>query len=62
MAEIVNLRLRRKQAIREERAKQAAENRARHGQSGAEKSVKALEAVRAGEHLDAHKRERGEER
>jgi len=60
MAEIINLKLKRKIREREAREKQAAESRATHGRSKVERErIEAqLEQNRA--RLDALKRERGE--
>jgi len=47
MAEIVNLRRVKKQRAREAAAQDAAENRVRHGRTGAEKAADRLEQARA---------------
>lgn len=56
-AEIVNLRRARKAKARGEREKQAELNRARFGQTKAERVQERAEAMLAGKRLDAHKRE-----
>jgi hypothetical protein len=53
MAEIVNLKARRKLAARAAKEMQAAENRARFGRAKAEKTLTKAEAVRATRALDA---------
>lgn len=57
MAELINLRLARKARTRSKAAQQAAENRALHGQSLAERRLKEAEAERKARHFDAHRRE-----
>lgn len=57
MAEIVNLRRRRKQAQRAVKDEAAAENRARFGLTKAERQAKTLESRRSGRMLDGHLRE-----
>ena len=54
MVEIVNLRRIRKQRAKAEATAQAAENRALHGRTGAEKALERLERARATTHLDGH--------
>lgn len=56
MGDVINLRLARKARARAEAAKQAAENRARHGRTKAERARDAAEAARAERHLDQHRR------
>ncbi|WP_336977870.1 DUF4169 family protein [Altererythrobacter fulvus] len=58
MAEIVNLRLARKAKQRADKAGTAAANRAKFGQTKAEKSIQRDEAERAGRTLDGAKLER----
>ncbi|KPL67913.1 hypothetical protein SZ64_07145 [Erythrobacter sp. SG61-1L] len=58
MAEIVNLRMARKAKARTGKADQAAANRAKFGQTKAEKSIQRDEAERAGRALDGAKLER----
>lgn len=57
MAEVINLRLARKQRDRAAKAAQAASNRAIHGESKAAKATRQAEADRAARQLDAHQRE-----
>lgn len=57
MAEVINLRLARKARARADAAQQAAQNRALHGQTKAEKTKLAREAERAARQLDGAKRE-----
>lgn len=57
MAEIVNLRTARKRRARAEKADAAAENRARHGVSKAERNGREIETLAARRSLDAHRRE-----
>ena len=55
MAEIVNLRMARKQKARADREKIAAENRAVHGRSKAERLAGKAEQERAAARLDGHR-------
>jgi hypothetical protein len=57
MAEIVNLRQARKRAARAERERVAAENRAVHGRSKAERLSEAAEKRRDAAALDGHRRD-----
>lgn len=57
MAEIVNLRLARKQKARAEKETAAAQNRILHGRTKAEKQRSAIEKERAERHIDGHKRD-----
>lgn len=57
MAEVVNLRQRRKQAERRAKDETAAENRLRFGRTAAERKVQAREGERAASLLDGHKRD-----
>jgi hypothetical protein len=61
MADVINLRQQRKAKARTQKEKQAAENRALHGQTKAEKQKKKREKERAERLLDGHKRETEEE-
>jgi hypothetical protein len=61
MAEIVNLRMARKQKARAGREKDAAENRALHGRSKSERLRERKSAERAETILDGHRRERPED-
>jgi len=58
MAEIVNLRMARKARDRSKKAGQAAENRAKFGQSKAERKARGHEQARDAAMLDNAKRER----
>ncbi|WP_274628378.1 DUF4169 family protein [Arvimicrobium flavum] len=58
MAEIVNLRQARKRKERADRDRVAAENRALHGRSKAERQRDEVAAARAAADLDGHQRER----
>ena len=55
MAEIVNLRRIRKQRAQAEAAATAAQNRALHGRTGAEKALERQERTRATQTLDGHR-------
>lgn len=55
-AEVINLRQIRKQHKRADAAEQAAENRARHGQTKAARKHKELESARAKRELEGHRR------
>lgn len=57
MADIVNLRLVRKQKARREKDQLAAENRALHGRTKAERDKQDAEARKRRETLEAHRRE-----
>ncbi len=57
MAEIVNLRAKRKEVARSAARKQADENAAKHGLTKAEKTLQKARADQARETLDAHKRD-----
>lgn len=57
MAEIINLRTVRKQKARADKEATAAQNRALHGRTKAQKLKDAAEKDRAGRHIDGHKRE-----
>lgn len=52
MGEIVNLRRERKRRVRAQAAEQAAEMRARHGRTRAEREAEAGDAARLGTALD----------
>jgi hypothetical protein len=62
MAEIVNLRVLRKEKARAEAARRASENRARFGRPKAERDRARREAQRAGRVLDSLRLEREEGR
>jgi hypothetical protein len=55
MAEVINLRLARKARSRDQAAKAAAANRAKHGQSKAEKATTQVETARITRLLDGAK-------
>ncbi len=57
MSEIVNLRLARKRAAKEARDREAAENRARHGLSKAERARQKTETKRLRMTVDGAKRD-----
>ena len=57
MAEIINLRLARKARAREEAERQAAENRAKFGQTKAQKATQRADAERQARTLDGARRE-----
>lgn len=58
MAEVINLRLARKARKRRQAAEQAAENRARHGLTAAERQHQRSQAERTARRLDAHLRDK----
>lgn len=55
MADVINLKQTRKAKARLEKEKQAAQNRALHGQTKAEKQKRKREAEKAARSLDGHK-------
>ena len=57
MSEIINLRQARKQAARKDKEAEAATNRAKHGQSNAERARREAEAAKTRKLLDQAKRE-----
>lgn len=57
MAEVINLRLARKARQRADADKLAEQNRARHGQTKAERQTTRAAALRTERALDGHKRE-----
>jgi len=57
MAEIINLRLARKARKRDDDARTAAQNRAKHGRTGEEKKRDRIEAERLARQVDGAKRE-----
>lgn len=60
MAEIINLRMARKAKARAEAGRQAEQNRAKFGQTKAEKQARKAETARAGKAHDAGKLEKPE--
>ena len=61
MGDIVNLKRFRKRSEREQAAKEAEANRARFGRSKSERAADATRARRAGELLDQHRIDGGDE-
>lgn len=61
MAEIVNLRTKRKEAARKDARKKADENAAKHGLTKAEKALQKARAEQARANLDGHRRDEGHE-
>lgn len=57
MAEIINLRARRKEAARKAARTQADANAAKHGRSKAEKALAKAQSDKAAQLLDGHKRD-----
>jgi hypothetical protein len=55
VSNVVNLRMARKRKARTDSEQAAAENRALHGRSKADKARDRLEAERAAGHIDGHK-------
>ncbi|MCZ7657994.1 MAG: DUF4169 family protein [Xanthobacteraceae bacterium] len=62
MGEIVNLRMARKRARRQEAAERAQANRIVHGRSKAERNLEAARAEKADRDLGAHKIDTGDGR
>jgi hypothetical protein len=58
VSNVVNLRMARKRKARADSEQVAAENRALHGRSKADKARDRLEAERATGHIDGHKLDR----
>ncbi len=57
MADVINLRLARKARKRDDAARQADANRARHGETKAARQLREAEAARAARQLDGNKRD-----
>ncbi|WP_068296750.1 DUF4169 family protein [Pararhodobacter sp. CCB-MM2] len=57
MGDVVNLRLKRKQAARDEARRKGDENAVKHGLSKAVRSLDQARADKAARELDGHKRE-----
>lgn len=57
MADIINLRLARKQKARLDRDRQAAQNRALHGRPKIERDRQRAETAKLHDHVEAHRRE-----
>ncbi len=62
MAEIINLRKARKARARAAKDEKAAENRAKHGEPKAERSVTEASKELLDRKLDAHRRDDGDEK
>lgn len=62
MAEVVNLRLARKQAKRRQAEQEAAQQRLAHGRNKAEKALHRSRNEKAETELDRHRIERGDDR
>ena len=60
MGDVVNLRTHRKRADRREKADRAAERRAQHGATKAERQLTAAQAERAERDLDLHRLDTGD--
>lgn len=56
MGEIINLRQARKAKARDDKARTAEENRARHGRTKAEKQVDRLSSEKSTAFIDGHRR------
>ena len=61
MADVINLRQKRKAKSRDEKGKQAGANRLLHGRTKAEKSLTKAETERATRAHEGHRREGGED-
>ncbi|MGD9845329.1 MAG: DUF4169 family protein [Variibacter sp.] len=61
MAEIINLRVARKRAEREAKAKRAEENRIRHGLPKAERQLQRARDAKTKRDLDSHRLESGDD-
>ncbi|MBN8959392.1 MAG: DUF4169 family protein [Rhizobiales bacterium] len=61
MAEIINLRVARKRAEREAKAKRAEENRIRHGLPKAERQLQRARDAKTKRDLDGHRLESGDD-
>ncbi len=59
MSSVVNLRVARKQKVRADKERLAAENRTLHGRTKAEKRRDELEAQRSAALVEAHRRDPG---
>ncbi|MFM2043193.1 MAG: hypothetical protein RLY86_1769 [Pseudomonadota bacterium] len=59
MAEIINLNRARKARQRQDKAKQAASNRAKHGLTKAERQAQVMEAAKRARLVDGHRLEQG---
>jgi hypothetical protein len=59
MADVVNLRLARKQAKRRQAEQEAAQHRLEHGRSKADKALQRAQTEKAERELDRHRRDSG---
>ena len=55
MGEVVNLRTRRRRAMRQQASDEAAANRVRHGRPKAQRMLEAAESTKARRDLDGHR-------
>jgi hypothetical protein len=60
MGQVVNLRLRRKRALRQQAIEKAAENRLNQGRSKAERILQATQSAQARRHIEAHRLDTGD--
>jgi hypothetical protein len=60
MGQVVNLRRRRKQALRQQAIDKAAENRLKHGRSKAEREAEATSSAKARRHIEGHRLDAGD--
>jgi hypothetical protein len=61
MADVVNLRIARKQASRRQAEQEAAQRRLAHGRSKADKALQRARSEKAERELDRHRRESGDD-
>jgi hypothetical protein len=61
MADVINLRQKRKQKARMEKEEKAEQNRRLHGRTKAEKELKKKEEARSKRHLEGHRLDQEEE-
>jgi len=60
MGQVVNLRLRRKHAKRQQAVENAAENRLKHGRSKAERAAEAMQSAKARRQIEGHRLDAGD--
>ncbi|HKA74180.1 MAG TPA: DUF4169 family protein [Xanthobacteraceae bacterium] len=60
MGQVINLRLRRKHAKRQQAVENAAENRTKHGRSRAERAVAAVQSAKARRQIEGHRLDAGD--
>jgi len=60
MGQVVNLRLRRKHAKRQQAVENAAENRLKHGRSKAERAAGAIQSAKARRQIEGHRLDAGD--